>query len=299
MSCKYTFIINPVAGRGKAAGRGRSISHELAGEPAAQTCWTEYAGHARELARCALSSGKAVIACGGDGTAHEIANALAGSKVCLGVLPAGTANDFIKSLDHGFGRDFRPAAYLRAGETAADLGRVSAEDDFARYFINSFGIGFTGLIARQVRRSGWLRGESAYLYALLRVLLGYAPVKMHIKLVTPDESLEIEESVFAFSIGNGRIEGGRFLIAPDAAIDDGLLDVCILKAIPRRDFFRYALKYMRGTQIHDSMVLYRKVRAVEIVLQAPTVMHMDGEVFENVGGRVRVESAPDAIRLLR
>ena len=299
MSRKVAFIINPAADSGRAARRGERIRRELAGEPDVVVFCTEYAGHAPEIARSVIEDNRAVIACGGDGTANEIANVLVRSDVSLGVLPAGSANDFMKSFDHGFDGGFSPRAYLHAGERKADLGKVTAGDGFERYFLNSCGIGFTGMIARQVKRTTWLRGETTYLYALGRVLLGYTPLKMHITLVTPEGSVEMDESVFAFSVGNGRVEGGRFHVAPHAAIDDGLLDVCLLREIPKTVFFRYALKYLQGTQIFDPRVVYRKVLAVEVELEEPTVMHMDGEVFEGIGGRIRIENAPSAIGILR
>ena len=260
---------------------------------------TKYAGHALEIARGALVDSRAVVACGGDGTAHEVANILAFSDVSLGILPLGSANDFIKSLDHRFDRGFPVDAYQRADSVMVDLGRVHANGEFKRYFLNSLGLGFTGRIAHKVGNTRWFKGELLYLYALLHVLLGYKPPKMHIKLVTPEKSVEIHEPIFAFSVGNGRIEGGKFHIAPEAEINDGLLDVCILKAIPKAAFFKYILKYTRGTQIFDPHVLYCKARAVELDLPEPDVMHMDGEVFENMGGKIRIESVPASIKVLR
>ncbi len=299
MSCKVAFIVNPAADSGRAVRRGDRIRRELAGEPDAAVFYTEYAGHAPEIVRSVIADSRAIVACGGDGTANEIANVLVGSDVSLGVLPAGSANDFIKSVDHGFGGGFSPLAYLRAGEQRSDLGKVTADGGFERCFLNSCGIGFTGMIARQVGRTTWLRGEATYLYALGRVLLGYTPLKMHITLVTPEGPAEMDESVFALSVGNGQVEGGRFRIAPHAAIDDGLLDVCLLRKIPKTVFFRYAMKYLKGTQIFDPRVVYRKVLAVEVELEEPTVMHMDGEVFEGIGGKIRIENAPSAIGILR
>ncbi len=260
--------------------------------------YSDYAGHTPEIARESLAESRAIVACGGDGTAHEVANVLAFSNVSLGILPSGSANDFIKSLDHRFGREYPVEAYLDADSVSVDLGRVRVEGKFDRYFLNSLGMGFTGRIARKVRNTKWLKGELIYLNALFSVLLGYKPPKMHIKLITPDAQIEIDEPVFAFSVGNGRVEGGKFHIAPEAEIDDGLLDVCILKAVPKASFLLYAWKYMRGTQIFDSQVIYSKVRAIEVELPEPEVMHMDGEVFEGIHGKIKIESVPESIKVL-
>ena len=293
-----TFIINPVANKGRAAKNADLLRHAvgLLGDAVAYS--SDYAGHAPEIARRSMDQSRAVIACGGDGTAHEIANVLAFSDVSLGILPTGSANDFVKSLGHRFGRDYPADAYLKANSQLVDLGRVKAEGQLQRYFLNSLGMGFTGRIARKVRNTRWLKGEMIYLNALLSVLLGYKPPKMHIKLITPDVPIEIDEPVFAFSVGNGRIEGGKFHIAPEAEINDGLLDVCILKAVSKARFFGYVWKYMRGTQIFDSRVIYSKVHAIELDLQEPEVMHMDGEVFEGMCGKIRIEAVPASIKVL-
>ena len=293
-----TFIINPVANKGRSSRTASRIHNAVREQDNAVAFYSEYAGHALEITRMSLEGSKAVVACGGDGTAHEIANVLAFSDVSLGILPFGSANDFVKSLDHGFGRNYQVEDYLHAESLLADLGRVRAGNGFQRYFLNSLGVGLTGRIARRVGKTRWMKGEIIYLNALFSVLLGYKPPKMHIKLSTPDATLELDEPVFAFSVGNGRIEGGKFRIAPEAKINDGLLDVCILKAVSKTRFFRYVLKYMRGTQIYDSQVIYRKAHAVEVELAEPEVMHMDGEVFENMCGKIRIESVPASIKVL-
>lgn len=293
-----TFIINPVANKGRAARNADLLRSAVELLRDAVAYYSEYAGHTPEIARRLLDESRAVVACGGDGTAHEVANVLAFSDVSLGILPSGSANDFIKSLDHRFSGNYPVDEYLKADSVLVDLGRVEAEGKLQRYFLNSLGMGLTGRIARKVRDTRWMKGEIIYINALFSVLLGYKPPKMHIKLITPDSSMEIHEPIFAFSVGNGRIEGGKFHIAPEAEINDGLLDVCILKAVPKTRFFGYALKYMRGTQIFDSQVIYSKVHAIELELHEPEVMHMDGEVFEDMHGKIRIESVPSSIKVL-
>jgi len=296
---KTTFIINPAADRGRAALKMDDVERAVAGALHASVYRSDYSGHTSVIAGNALFDSKSVVACGGDGTAHEIANVLAYTDVSLGILPSGSANDFMKSFDHRFTCDYPVEAYLEADSVPVDLGKVNGEGEFQRYFLNSFGLGLTGRIAGKVRNTKWLKGELVYLNALLCVLLGYKPPKMHIKLITPEHTIEINEPIFAFSIGNGRIEGGKFHIAPEAELNDGLLDVCILKSVPKVKFIAYALKYTRGTQIFDSQVIYSKVRAVELELLEPETMHMDGEVFDDVCGKISIESAPSCIRVLR
>ena len=160
------------------------------------------------------------------------------------------------------------------------------------------GIGFTGRVAKAVKRAPWLKGELGYIYALFSVLAGYSPIPMQVTITLEDSVLELHEPVFAFSVSNGKIEGGKFVIAPHAELSDGLLDVCILRAVPKHEFFRFVLKYLKGTQINDPKVLYCKARSVEVTLMVPEVMHMDGEVYDNIHGRVMISVAQKGINVL-
>jgi len=228
-----------------------------------------------------------------------VVNAVIGEPVRIGVLPIGSANDFLKTLIPGSGNlQERIPGLFRSGSRGVDLGRVDFSNGASRYFVNSIGIGFTGRIARKVRQTPHLRGELAYANALLSVLLGYTPVKMHIRVTTPAGCLEMHEPVFAFSVSNGKVEGGKFRIAPDADPCDGLLDVCILKAMPKWVFPNYVLKYLNGTQVDDARVLYCKASAVEVTVPEREVMHMDGEVVDDVHGTVVIAVAPSAVDML-
>ncbi|ARM31461.1 diacylglycerol kinase family protein [Prosthecochloris sp. HL-130-GSB] len=292
-STEAVFIVNPQARRGKGILTAESLQRQMSQEISTRLLVTRCPGDAFRLAREVLDTARLVVACGGDGTAHEVARAMAGLPVPMGVLPAGTANDFVKS--------YRPATVAELASAPwfpADLGRVRLDDGSRHLFINSCGIGLTGRIAARVAAGRFITGQSRYAYALFRELLGYAAVKMHITLKTPQGAEVIDEPVFAFSVGNGMVEGGRFMIAPFARIEDGLLDVCIIRSIPPVSFLPLALKYMKGTQTEDSMIVYRKVSSVELVLPEPQVMHMDGEVYRDISGRLRIDVMPGALRLI-
>ncbi|MCE1274064.1 MAG: YegS/Rv2252/BmrU family lipid kinase [Chlorobiales bacterium] len=295
----YTFIFNPAADKGRAAGKAGMLRRSLESFGQASLEVTRFAGHAGELARNAALTSSTLIACGGDGTLNEVINAVVGAPVRVGIFPAGSANDFLKTL--------RPSKrsleeILRrlagSGSRLIDLGHVDFGQGNSRYFVNSIGIGLTGRIAREVKTVPWFRGELSYAYALISVLLGYAPVKMHIEIETPGGTVELQEPVFAFSVSNGAVEGGKFRIAPSADPGDGLLDVCILKAIPKWRFPGYVLKYIRGTQIDDPKVLYCKASSIRVFMPESDAMHMDGEVFERVGGSLKIAAVPRVVEML-
>jgi YegS/Rv2252/BmrU family lipid kinase len=295
---RYTFIFNPAADKGRALQRESWLRKMVSGLGGAELVKTEYAGHAGEIARRASGGSDCLVACGGDGTVHEVVNAVAGDDVAVGVLPIGSANDFVKALGRKAdgGSDFE--ACIAGRGRRVDIGSVCFNRGDQRFFVNSLGIGFTGRIAGAVKRISWLKGELGYVYALFSVLIGYTPLKMHIIVTAPDAVLELHEPVFAFSVSNGSMEGGRFRIAPEADPADGLLDVCILKSIPKISILWYVAKYLRGTQIKDPKVVYCKASAVEVVVFDPESMHMDGELFEILPGRISISAGPGGLTVV-
>lgn len=300
MSDSFTFIFNPAADKGRAASKATMIRGVLSSFRNATLETTRFAGHAGDIARSAATEGSTLIACGGDGTLNEVVNAVAGLPVKIGILPVGSANDFLKTFQPSSGRTHEEQirGLVAAKSRKVDLGRVDFEGKSSRYFVNSIGIGFTGRIAGMVKSTPWLRGELSYAWALVRVLLGYSPLKMHIELVTVDGAIRLDEPVYAFSVSNGRVEGGKFRISPEADPYDGLLDVCILRAIPRWRLPGYVIKYLKGSQIHDPRVLYCKARSVDVFMPDDDVMHMDGEVIDRAGGSIGISAVPGAVELL-
>jgi YegS/Rv2252/BmrU family lipid kinase len=294
----YIFIFNPAADKGRARQKADWLKSQVAERGNSSMVTTAYQGHAGQIAGSVVPGSACLIACGGDGTLHEVVNAVAGSPAAVGVLPIGSANDFIKTLNPSSGPLHGIGHFFGSGLKFVDIGSVAFDGSGRRYFINSLGVGFTGRIARTVKETVWLRGELSYVHALLHVLAGYSAVRMQIRITGDESVIELDEPVFAFSVSNGKIEGGKFRIAPDAELSDGLLDVCILRDIPKFDFFRYVLKYLKGTHVNDPRVLYCKARSVEVTLREPEVMHMDGEVYEQVSGKFTISVLPGKLPFL-
>ncbi|UWX58191.1 diacylglycerol kinase family lipid kinase [Chlorobaculum sp. MV4-Y] len=299
MGGSVTFIFNPAADKGRAASKADLIERSLAHFETASLETTRFAGHAGEIARAAARDGATLIACGGDGTLNEVVNAVAGQAVKIGVLPVGSANDFLKTFNPSTKEhEARIRGFAGSASRRVDLGKVEFGGGESRYFVNSIGIGFTGRIASTVKATPWLRGELSYAWALVKVLLGYSAVKMHITLDTVEGMVDLYEPVFAFSVSNGKVEGGKFRISPDADPCDGLLDVCILKAIPKWRLPGYVLKYLKGSQIYDSKVIYCKAKSVNVFLSVSEAMHMDGEVIDKAGGAIAITAEPLAVEML-
>ena len=294
---RYLFIFNPAADKGRAVRQKPWLQKLLASRGDVALLSTMYAGHAGDIARMATDKTDCIIACGGDGTLHDVVNAVVGKKVAVGILPMGSANDFVKTL---YSRAKPPqgiAHFFTKSRKVVDLGFVVDGVGRQHYFINSMGLGFSGRIAQCVKNTRWLKGELLYVYALFVVLRRYQPMHLHCTLMLEDKVVELDEPFFAVSIANGVVEGGKFRIAPFADISDGLLDVALLKAVPKRELFRYVLKYLRGTHIDDPQVLYYQVKSLVVTLSKPEVMHLDGEVFDNITGRMTIAVMPKALTI--
>ena len=294
---RYIFIFNPAADKGRASRKTEWLKVQISGRTDSALFTTTYAGHAEDIARSEKREGTCMIACGGDGTLHEVVNAVAGEGVTIGIVPIGSANDFIKTLHPQNKLHTVVTNLFEAKSRNIDIGSVSYGAEH-RFFINSLGIGFTGRIAKCIKRVSWLKGELGYVYALFSVLFVHKSLTMGIKIILEDSFLEFHEPVFAFSVLNGKIEGGKFRIAPYAELSDGLLDVCILKAVPKHEFFRYVYKYLFGIHITDPQVIYCKAKAVEVMLENPEVMHMDGEVYDGICGRILISVVSKGLQVL-
>jgi YegS/Rv2252/BmrU family lipid kinase len=281
-------ILNPQA-RG---GAGRSLQPEIERELSARgvSCriaLTAGAGAATELARDAAAAGEpVVVAAGGDGTAHEVANGLlqaadAGAgDTALGVIPIGTGNDFVKVVP---GTSSRPAAYdtlARGRRYRYDAGHVSWAGG-SEYFLNAMGTGIDVEVVRQILARSRRTGQLVYIAGLLRALRRYRPV--HLRLETGGETLELR--VMTIAIANGTCIGGLFRICPAALPDDGWLDLCVVAELGAARIPGMALRLFGGRHAGHPAVAFRRVRQarIQVLDHSPLFFQLDGELREPVG----------------
>lgn len=302
MKRKIKLILNPMADMGnawRAASDLRPIIEEYGG---ADWSGTVYPTHATELARQAGEEGyERVIAIGGDGTVHEVLNGLmqvpADRRPILGVVPLGSGNDFARAV----GVPTRAAEALRRAligdPRPIDLGLV--RDDLGRqeYFDNTLGIGFDGVVNLRSHRLPLLRGFLMYFVAVLQtIILNFDPMKLQIE--TEQETIQLP--ALMLTLCNGPREGGGFLVAPNAKVDDGLLDYVLVSQVSRPMMFRLIPEFMNGTQARFPQVRLGTFRRLRLTSDRPLYIHADGEVFSGFGTRLHhleAEVAPAAIRV--
>ncbi len=298
-------IVNPVAGGGAGRRALPRIRERLAAAGAShRIVETTGRGSARDLGRQAAGSGElAVIAVGGDGTVHEVANGLldAGAAAsmpppALGVLPVGTGNDFAKLVEG----TADPLRLYNAFESGAirrfDAGRVRW-DGGEQWVINAAGLGIDVEVVRQFEKLPRLPGMVGYLVALLRALAHYRAVAVTVRVDGAEERLR----VMMVAAANGRCIGGGFHLCPEARPDDGRFDVCIIRRLGPLGIARTLPRVLRGTHGKLSTVIMLRGAHVEIEIDEPKplVFQLDGELHEAGAARsLHIDVVPAALRVI-
>jgi diacylglycerol kinase (ATP) len=304
MHRKVKIILNPMADMGNAwrvARDLRSITEQHGG---VDWSGTVYPGHAIELAQQAGEQGyDMVIAMGGDGTIHEVINGLMKvsekKRPVLGVVPVGSGNDFA----HGLNASRTPTEALICaldGEASTvDLGLMTDEHGRKEYFDNTLGIGFGAVVTIRSHKLPILRGFLMYLTAVIQtIILDHNPMAMQIE--TDDQKWE--QSVIYLVICNGPREGGGFLIAPDAKIDDGLFHYAMITNVSRAMMFRIVPEVMKGTHGRFKQVRMGTCKKFTLLADRPLYIHADGEIFSGPGTdlrKVSFEILPKTLRVVR
>ena len=290
-------IYNPQAGNGRARRCLPAIRQYLAEKAIdAQFLLTEASGHATLLAAQAELSGfDALIASGGDGTLFEVLNGymrnIATNKPPLGLIPNGTGNAFMKELGLRHSDWHRAIDIIAENRPRAlDIGRLRAQGQDC-YFINIVGMGFVAEIAQAAVPLKRL-GTAAY---TLAVLLKLPSMRVQtIRLELDGETLE-REGVFV-EVANSTYTGTNFLIAPKARLDDGLLDVVLLKRISRLGLLRLFRTVFDGSHLRHPQVEYYQARSITVTESRPGRLIPDGEILGNTPASF--ECLPGAIRFL-
>jgi diacylglycerol kinase (ATP) len=272
-------IVNPTSGRERAGGHAEPLAVAL--EPhfgSIDLFETTGDGDATEAARRAVDLGcDTIFVAGGDGTLNEAVNgawqARGLDRVRFGIVPLGTGNDFAAAL--GMPPEIEDAVRIFAArrELRVDLGLVNG-----RVFLNTSGGGFIAEVSVAVTpQLKTIAGRLAYLIGGAQALLEYEPVRATVRAQPGD--LRIGLGLYAFAVCNSRLIGGGRLIAPEAVIDDGLLDVCLIEAMTAVEFVNLARKVADGEHVNDPRVRYLQASSVTIELDRETRINTDGEVM--------------------
>jgi YegS/Rv2252/BmrU family lipid kinase len=250
--------------------------------------------------QAALEGYERVVAMGGDGTTNEVANGLLqaaeqGREAVLGVIPAGSGNDFAYGV--GIPRHLERACQrLADGQLrTVDVVRVTV-DGQPRIFDNSAGIGYDADVLLETRKITRLRGFLLYLWAVLRVWAnnGRWPYPMSI---TVDGRPLPQQALTLITIANGPRAGGGFFLTPDARIDDGWLDICVAAPVGRLEILWLLPKTLNGTHVHARQITMLRGKRVVVEGARGLPGHMDGEVLCTAGRHIEFEILPGRLKV--
>jgi diacylglycerol kinase (ATP) len=282
-------VLNPTAGKGRAVGLREVVSRFLEGR-GVRPVWhvTEGPGHAGGIVG-GLPAEVPIVAVGGDGTIHEVAEACAGTGRVMGILPAGSGNDYVKAL--GVGTKLRRALEILVG------GRVRVVDTAEVNgvpFNNGLGIGFDAEVAAGVALApAYLGGTGRYLWSVGRLLKDF---RCHEARLTLDGRV-IEARTILVAVALGTTYGSLFRLTPDAVLDDGLFDVIWSEEVNRAEVLRLIPAALRGTLSQRRKVHTARACEVEVVLQDEIPAHVDGEMLANTR-HFRARVLPGTLRVV-
>lgn len=295
MTARLHLIVNPTAGRGRGARAFPAAARALAAIGSVAEHRTRAAGDERRLVREALDLGATTIAAlGGDGTWSKVAAAMveAGTSCRFLPLAAGTGNDLAKSL--GLPAAAFPDMARIAADGADRLVDVGSVED--RLFVNAVGFGFDVAAVAVAERTPWLRGNALYLYAALNLLFRYRGVRASIR--SGQSSPGDPGLLLGLVLANGRRFGGSFIIAPDARMDDGLLDLVTIADAPALRRVAILGAAGRGTHVTLAEVGARPTSGVVLLFDEPPMYQADGDLYLARSRTVDVRCVPRALRVV-
>jgi diacylglycerol kinase (ATP) len=296
-------IVNPVAGANKSTFRQWPHIQGLLRESGLSFDfqYTEGVGHASELARLAASDGyHFLVAVGGDGTIHEVANGLLNSPnagaTTLGVVGTGTGNDFIRSM--GIPRDYIKACQCVMGNRRSliDVGLVEFKKNgktTRRYFINGAGVGFDAEVTEASHRMPRLVSNTVpFVLSLLKTLPTYRnkDVKMSI------DGRQEKRRVLSVIVSNGAYFGGGMRIAPQAELSDRKLDVLTIGDVGKVELLQVFPRVYKGTHITHPKVRMEKAEKITIECDQRILLQADGELLGE--GPVTFQVVPAALNVV-
>ncbi|SDE57360.1 YegS/Rv2252/BmrU family lipid kinase [Streptomyces griseoaurantiacus] len=290
---RFTAVVNPTAGGSTAAAALLKVARPL--REAGAELETEYSDsltHAQELARRAGERGRVVLAVGGDGIAGGIGGALSGTGTVLGLIPAGRGNDFARAL----GLPTDPAALARVllhhAPRSVDTVEIESAVHHRTVVLGSVYAGVDALANRHANHTALLRGAASYYAGGLRAVATWRPARYRVT-VDGEEHAHHGYTVVA---ANSPYYGSGRLIAPDARVDDGLLEVVMISHAPRRLFFALMRELRTGAHVDRLQVRVLRGRAIRIEADRPVPYGADGEVEATLPVTARV--LPGALDVL-
>lgn len=282
----FLLLANPTSG----AGQGRNVIADVIKElKAREISFSDISGSSYESAVLNLRSSlkrtnpEAVIVVGGDGMVHLAIQELAGTDVPLILIPAGTGNDFARTMNLDLDLPVASLSYaLTHQPTSVDLGRVNG-----MYFAEILSTGFDSMVNERANRMR-IRSKIKYDLAMLLELPVFEPLEYEISV----DGRQVTTPAMLIAVANGISYGGGMKICPNSDIQDGLFDLMILEPVSKIEFLKVFPKVFKGTHITHPKV--RILQGKKITINSKAIAYADGERIGQLP--ITAEIAPGALR---
>jgi diacylglycerol kinase (ATP) len=297
---KHIFVINPKAGKYDHSSEIKEQLKAYDGQIDYEVYITQYRADAQRFVREYLASHPAdetyrFYACGGDGTLYDVVNGAFGHPNAeVDCYACGSGNDFAKNF-HDMPRFCNLAKAIAGTPKPIDILKVGE-----KYCVNITNFGFDGTVtynALKYKKMHFISGPLAYKIAAVTTILG--KINQYMK-VTLDDKVVYEGSALLIAVANGYCYGGGFYCCPEAKIDDGLIDVCLLKGLKKTRVARFMKLFRAGKHVGNprfkDIVIYQKCQKVDILSDHPVAFAIDGEVFKEP--HLTIEIKPASLKLV-
>ncbi|MFE2822216.1 diacylglycerol kinase family protein [Streptomyces sp. NPDC059271] len=272
---QFTAVVNPTAGGSTGAAALLQLARLL--REAGAGLDTEYSrslSHAQDLARAAGERGRIVLAVGGDGIAGGIGGALSGTDTVLGLVPAGRGNDFARALQLPTSAAELSRVLLDNEPRRVDTIEVESAVHARTVVLGSVYAGVDALANRHANQARLLRGAASYYAGGLRAVTAWRPASYRVTV----DGVEHPHRGYTVVAANSAYYGSGRVIAPAARVDDGLLDIVMIREAPRRLFFTLMNELKTGAHVDRPEVVILRGREIRIEADRPVPYGADGEV---------------------
>lgn len=288
---KHVFIINPTSGKGKAYKQVEVIKKVFANRSDEfEILFTEYQGHATELTRrYRMSDDVVVYSVGGDGTAYEVLNGLQ-DQVQMAIIPAGTGNDYYRMMGY-INKDLEQIILETVEGKTVEVDYGIAND---RRFLNQLALGLdadANQVAQDIGKKLPIPRSLVYVISALMVMA--RPKRIHLEIEMNGEI--IKRRALLMAIMNGRWYGGGFQPAPEASIQDGLFDICIVSDMSLFRILNLLPKYFKGTHGGNNKVEFHKASSLTLKTNTMCSVSCDGETSKQ--NSIKFMLVPKGLRL--
>lgn len=281
---RVLLIGNPASGGGRGKKRMELVERHLRSAGCkVDARLSERPGHASEILDEVPSETDRVVACGGDGLVQQVATALAGRDLPMAIVPAGRGNDVARALGVPLSLPLAARAAVEGVESRMDLGEADG-----RLFCTAAACGLDAEVSRRSRDSRFqLPGPGTYVVELLRALFGFPPFAVRIQ----HDGGVFECRALAVAAANTPTYGGGFRIAPDASTDDGCLDVCVVREMPKLRALRLFPLIFSGRHAELPEVVMLRTSELRLETEPELALEADGESLGRTPASYRVRQA--------